>query len=109
MYTEEDTQHFMRLVRRFATNTRLSNLALSKVLHVSHATSRRWLSGEYGQRVYDNTATEVLAIIAQADALDAKTKLYKKLSDMPMRQRAAALTEALSTPVEPVSPTETSC
>lgn len=107
MYNEEESANLIRLVRRFARTTGLSNLALARLLKISHATTRRWLSDFENARVYDSTATQVRNVLDKLDAADAKTGLYAQVAELPMSKRFAALEAALSE--TPVSPTDTNC
>jgi hypothetical protein len=111
MYNEEESVNLIRLVRRLARLTGLSNLALARLLKVSHATTRRWLADSNADlRVYDSTANQVRTVIDKLDALDAKTGLFATVAKLPMGKRFAALEAAMNpTEEQPVPGTETNC
>lgn len=97
MYSEEESMHLIRLVRRFSATTGLSNFALARLLKVSHATTRRWLSQEcVGSRIQDSIAIQVQTVLSQLDAAEAATGVLTKIKELPLAQRVTALQDAIN-------------
>jgi hypothetical protein len=102
MLSKEELVEFLALLLAFTSATRLSAVNASVVLRTSVATMSRWMAAaraahrkEPTNSTYHHIARPVADAIKQLNSLNEARGVYEAVSDLPARDRVAALRSIL--------------